>query len=393
MNTILKPVLHARTSLLTLVLLVLAAVALYRIEFDRNQPAQGAAISGVRKSFVAGHPVRDNRRPLLEVFRDLPAGESGSGPIVWIGNSHLHAVNAIKPGDRLSSTLLHVALNDEVFPGERPVFGISMPNLRFEEQFLLTAAMAQLPEARRPSAIVHGARFHDARRTGVRERVRPLLRTPRMRDWLASTDWAANFPEAESAMQRSLVAADEEIRADEGLEAWMVSQVGPYLPIFQRRLFIEFKVHKTLGKIRNWVFRIDTASKRGILPTRYRAGMQFLEAALRVANQAGIRVLLYNAPLRKGVNIPYIDSEYARFREDLAAMAQRQGVDYQDYDELIPTEAWGNWVGSDMPDFSHFTGEGHVILAERARQDLQHMFEGGDETVEDEIEGAKRVAL
>jgi hypothetical protein len=74
-------------------------------------------------------------------------------------------------------------------------------------------------------------------------------------------------------------------------------------------------------------------------------------------------------------------------------MAQRQSVDYQDYDELIPTESWGNWVGSDMPDFSHFTGEGHVILAERARQDLLRLLEGGDETVEDELEGAKRLAL
>ena len=82
-----------------------------------------------------------------------------------------------------------------------------------------------------------------------------------------------------------------------------------------QRAFIEATTFRTLFSLRRWVFRIDTDTKRRIVPTRYRAGTQFLEAALRVAKESDIRVLLYNCPLRKEVKIPYFDSEYSRFRE------------------------------------------------------------------------------
>ena len=350
-----------RTGLLTATLLLVAAVVLHSIHFDPQDPGLAGNTRSVLHELVAGQDARDNHRPALEVLDSLPTPEAGRRLIVWVGNSHQHAVNSWQPGDTVSSVYLHRMLNGEQWPGRTPVFGISYPNLTCEEQFLIALAL-ELPAAHvtRPALLIEGVRFHDARELGIRAELRPLLRLPRVREWIHA-ERSAEFAEAFAQLDRSLAEADAEDENERGVEPWLMSNVGP---------FIYYASLQALTDSRNWAFGIDTRTKRPILPQRYTLSLQFLELMLQVARSNGTQVLLYNVPLRQEVMNPYVPDQYGRFRQDLAAIAARRGALFEDYDSLIPTELWGTWYKTAYPDFSHFTAAGHRLLAERVRSDI-----------------------
>ncbi|HVN37872.1 MAG TPA: SGNH/GDSL hydrolase family protein [Myxococcota bacterium] len=360
-----------RTGILTLVLLIAVAIWLAPTEFDPEAPGLGNNTASVRDASVAGVAVRDNGRPVLEVFDSLPTREGGVLPIVWLGNSHQHAVNSLKPGDTVASVYLHLALNGEMYPGRAPVIGISYPNLRFEEQFLLTLALALREPERRPAVIVQGVRFHDAREMGVRSMLRPLLEQESVKAWLANQDPPPpEYGEAIARLRADADLADSERKKEEGLEAWLVAHLGPHLPIFRQREWLYASIEDRIHNLRDRVFRIDTRTKRPILKSRYLLSMQFIELALRVAREHGIETLLYNVPLRQEMDNPYLPDDYAAFRRDLAALAARHGATFRDYDDLIPRDLWGRWYDTDMPDFSHFTAAGHRLLATQVATDI-----------------------
>lgn len=57
-------------------------------------------------------------------------------------------------------------------------------------------------------------------------------------------------------------------------------------------------------------------------------------------------------------------------------MAERRGARFADYDALIPAELWGTWYDTEFPDFSHFTAEGHRMLARAVLRDIMPMLDG-----------------
>lgn len=361
-----------RAGTFTFVLLAVAALYLGRLDFDPEAPGLGNT-TRVPPQFIGGEPVRDNRRPILEVLESLPSRREGVKPIVWIGNSHQHAINDARPGQSVSSVYLHELLNGPTYPGRYPSIGISYANLRYEEQFLLTLALAQLAPEQRPALIVHGVRFHDAREMGIAARagLRQLLQEPGIVAWIEDPPVPEeDFAPALARIRMDLASVLADGRKEEGMEAWLVRVVGPYVPIFQRRSLIDARFSRNLMVFRDWVFRIDTTSKRPVLASRYEQSMQFLELALHVAQRNGIETFLYNVPIRQEVRTPYVAEEYQQFREDLAAMSARHGASFRDYDELIPPELWGTWYDTDFPDFSHFTSAGHRILARQTAEDI-----------------------
>ncbi len=365
-----------RIGVATAVLLIIVAVVLEQVAFDKEEIALGEATHRIYDSRVAGEPVRINEFPLLEFLEMLPGHKDLT---VWVGNSHLHAINAYLPGDQLSSAVLHIQFNGHEVPGERPVFGLTFPNLRYEEQALLSMGLAMLPEEHRPKVIVHGIRFHDARERGVRADTRPLLKLPEIRQATAALD-EERFGGVKALLEAGLQLAEESVNKEEGLEPWLVRNLGERLPIFRKRDYIYGRARWRLARLRDWVFRIDTTSKRPILPARYLDSMNALSLAVAFAEERGVEVLMYNSPMRASVANPYIAKEYQSFRRDLELLVESNGGTYKDYDPLIPEELWGTSGGTEFPDFSHFTGAGHVLLAKQIGADIEALLSSSGAT-------------
>src|SRR5262245_48323483 len=95
-----------RVGILTVGLLTAEWLAIRNVEFDPQQPGLGNTTQ-IYDAAIAGHAARDNSRPIAEVLSVLPERADGVVPIVWLGNSHQHAINNYQPGQDLASVKLH----------------------------------------------------------------------------------------------------------------------------------------------------------------------------------------------------------------------------------------------------------------------------------------------
>jgi hypothetical protein len=161
--------------------------------------------------------------------------------------------------------------------------------------------------------------------------------------------------------------------------AWSVSfRIGrrSWCPFRARRdLLGTLKLKYTA--LRNWVFGFRTTTKRPIAPALYATNLEFIELTLRFLRQQGIKGVFYLAPIRPLEPNPYVPEDVDRFRKELASLCERYGAVYMDYSRLIPEALWTNYPESDQsgiggqPDFAHFTGKAHQVLAERLVADLR----------------------
>ena len=97
--------------------------------------------------------------------------------------------------------------------------------------------------------------------------------------------------------------------------------------------------------------------------------MASLDAILDMASRSGIRTLVYVAPIRQDVDIPYDADEYAQFKREVEAVVGRHGAEFANLEAIVPAELWGqkdstNFSGKLELDFMHFQASGHAVLAD-----------------------------
>lgn len=367
-----------------------AAFCLLILNYNKTDPGEIALREGTlpkENTTLDGHNIRNDIEPDPEewdYWKDLLPGRDEAGAlIVWIGNSHLHAINGLQPGDQVSSYYLHVLLNGETWPGDTPCFGLSYPNLHFIEQFLLTLWLMESADLPGDLVIVTGYRYHETRNKGVRSELKPMLHDPVIREWInehheLETEFPDAFRELRSEMTHDPAAGKDE----KDIETMLREAVWDRLPVFSRRGDINANLRLMLARLRKFVFRIDTSTKRGVLLSRYVTSMDFMELAARAAAETGTRMLMYNVPLRPGVDSPFPEKEYRMYVEDMERIAAEAGPDvaFRDYDPVIPQPDWGTFYTSGQPDYSHFKASGHRILAEAVARDLRKLgFIGGED--------------
>jgi hypothetical protein len=132
-------------------------------------------------------------------------------------------------------------------------------------------------------------------------------------------------------------------------------------------------MHIMLINMRNFVFAIKTSNKRQTLAGQYNENMQFMELSAYIAKERGVNMLMYNVPLRPSIKNPYPETPYRHFVEQMRETAGKYSPDvcFADYENIIPVSDWGQFYATSQPDFSHFMGAGHKILAGAVYEDMQ----------------------
>jgi len=77
-------------------------------------------------------------------------------------------------------------------------------------------------------------------------------------------------------------------------------------------------------------------------------------------------VVVYIAPVRSDIEIPYVDDEYARFKAEAERLAVDSGAVFVNLEDLVPGSEWGSKdgaLGTLEFDFAHFRAPGHTLLA------------------------------
>ncbi len=289
------------------------------------------------------------------------------GEVLWLGNSQLHAINQLAEGDHTAPYYAHLALRQS----ERDLVAFSLPNASLQELYVLAEHLRHELPVR---AIVLPAVFDDVRETGIRHRLEPAFESEATLTALRGTDTGRRLIRAREDARRAeaagvdavgpLTATTQEI-TESALNGWLEEHSA----VWAARAEARGQLFTALYRFRNWIFRIDAQTVRPIIPARYTDNMRALADLLAQARAAGIRSVVYLAPLRDDVPPPYDPGEYQRFRDEVRALCEEHAATYVDLEHLVPAELWGlkdaTTIGGEPElDFMHFQGEGHRLVAD-----------------------------
>jgi hypothetical protein len=280
---------------------------------------------------------------------------------LWLGNSQLHAVNQLQKDERNAPDLLAERLASRSID----LVTVSIDNANMQEHLVL---FHYLLDRMQPDMLILPVVFDDTREDGLRDSVVKLTQ----KDWVArrleendigrkllkKSSTSTPLPTSEATPQE---------RSEASLNVWLDENIR----LWRARSEMRGDFFIYLYKLRNKFFGITPSSKRKIIPGPYTNNMGAFEAVLQTAAASGVRVLVYVAPIgsNRGER-PYVQSEYQRFKDDIAVLAMRYGANLENFEDLIPELLWGHKDSTTTDrslelDFMHFTAAGHLVLAEK----------------------------
>lgn len=345
--------------------LVLGLLAVPLLAPEHEEDFEDLALGPATTAFYAtseGRPIHcKDARDAAECLETHRA--AGEPPVVlWLGNSQVHGINQMKPGDETAAALLFDALR----PRGLHLVTFSQPNANLQEQLALFAYL----EPRLPvRLLLLPVVFDDLRETGLRASLLPLLDDSGARRLLGRSEagrriLARHATQAEGDLAGLVDTVQE--RSERALTGWLEehSRLWALRPQLRGQLF------KRLHRLRNTLLGITPQSTRRVIPGRLELNLAAAEAILAGAAKAGATALVYIVPLRNDVKVPYDLAEYAAFKRRVEALAARHGADYLNLEGLVPAGYWGSKRSTSLDgrleiDFMHFQAGGHALLAEQ----------------------------
>ena len=330
---------------------------------DFDDAALGVETTTVRLTWQ-GSSIHCDDHDDIELCLDGFEERGGEATAVWFGNSMLHAINQYREGQETAPFILYRSL---VAHG-LDLLTFSQPNANLQEQY----ALFEYLQPRLPmELLILPVVFDDFREIGIRETLLKGLSDPLAVAGLETTDVGRHLLQR---YQTVAGAAEQDVaglkdtfqeRTETGFNHWLErnSVLWALRPELRGRVFIG------LHTVRNTVLGIKPESKRKMLPGRYEQNLAALEALLSRADEAGIRVALYIAPIRNDVEKPYNESEYEACKQDVMLLAEKFGTDFLNLENAVPDRFWGSkdatvLGGTRELDFMHFKAEGHRSLAD-----------------------------
>jgi len=324
--------------------------------FDFNEAAMGDFTSALYGAAADGGRVH------CEALNIAPCHDAwvqaGSPPaIFWLGNSQLHGVNRMVPGDKTAIMAAHDALRAR---GDWLV-GYSLPNISMME---IAAVVDTVGLDYRPKLVVIPVVLNGLRSGSVRDEALPLLRRPgaaeRLRGTRVERSLAPLLHDRQEAVKVASLADLSEDRLESGLDR--VSALWAARP--DLRALYDYGT----DMLRHRAFGVTAQTQRSLINPGYRAQMALLGDLVSDLRAKGIAVLLYVPPYRQDISGPYIPAEYAQFKAELGALCAAKGARCADFDRLVPGPEWGlvkdHLFGGVDYDFMHFTAKGHAALAQ-----------------------------
>ena len=289
--------------------------------------------------------------------------QSGKKYWLWLGNSQLHAINQLKSGDHLAPYWARKQLDCDNCPIP---LGISVPNSNLQEYLLLS----QFIESRiKIHGIIAELPFIGLREDDIRSELGPLV-DGKVKDSLASSAAGRNVLNSVSVSRKEDGGSSEkgfQLRMEDGLEGIL----DDHFRLWRQRNLLKATFIVDLYFFKNWVFNIHPDTVRKIIHPRYERNMRALEDMLQRSEAQHIKVILYIAPIRKDMKLPYDPGEYDSWKMQVKALADRYGAKYLDLDDLVPAKYWGTYL-KDNIDFMHFQGPGHKLMGYYMANILNH---------------------
>ncbi len=283
--------------------------------------------------------------------------------LLWLGNSQLHAINQYKLGEETAASEIH-----RRFQTKGDYFlTLSQPNANLQEHYLLFSYIFnQLPLEMLVLPVVFDDMRDDGIRTSLSKALNDQNTTSSLRYSSIGQSLIANYGEQDAA-GNDMAALDGTVQKK--TEKKLNELLNEIWPIWAERPTLRGNFFNWLYQFRNWSLRIDPSSTRKMIHGRYKKNKDALTALLDFAKIQKIKVLVYIAPLRNDVKIPYNPEEYEMFKSEIKKIALKSNANFLNLENLVPGQLWGTkestTIGIEQElDFMHFQAGGHGLLAE-----------------------------
>lgn len=285
--------------------------------------------------------------------------------VIWMGNSQVHAVNQLRTGETNSAPILFGRLKAMDFD----LVTFSQPNANLQEHLVLFEYLRQQLPIR---GLILAAVFDDTREDGLRKEIGHFLDDTSTRTALSETAIGSKILRGHKMASTNTDSDTAGIAhtLQEHVEQFLNTWLQKHSALWGARPEIRGQIMLGLYVWRNSILGIKPTSKRKVIRGRYQDNLAALEAILASAASRNIKVLLYIAPLRSDVEIPYVDAEYRVFKADVEKLTHQYGATWANLENLVPAELWGSKEatsaeGGQELDFMHFQAGGHQLLAAR----------------------------
>lgn len=340
----------------------------HQINFEDAQ-VMGAETSEIKYA-MNGHKIHcGDARDANECLAGLSQA-THSKVALWLGNSQLHAVNQLQANQLNAPPIAFKQLeNQHIY-----LMAFSQPNANLQEHLL---TYLYLNQQRQINYLILPVVFDDFREDGVRPELLKFAEDSQVQAKLSNSaigqkilkekDSTINQSNTDTAGLQGTV----QDRVEISLNRWF----DEHFSFWQARADARGTLFTQLYLTRNTIFGITPSSKRKIIRGRYQDNMSALKAILEMAKENSSQVLVYIAPLRNDVEIPYIRSEYEGFKNDVQILAKEQRAQFANFENVVPPHLWGSKGGTTIGqqselDFMHFQAGGHTLLADEVVKHL-----------------------
>ena len=290
--------------------------------------------------------------------------------ILWLGNSQLHSINQIKTGDETASSTLHRQLASQ----KKYLLTISHANANLQEHFLLFEYLSQTISV---NTLILPIVFDDLRETGVRSSLLDILDNKLILSDLEKTEYG-NTILTRQKNKKSIESTSDALNEtrQEGVEEYLNAVLESILNIWGDRALLRGNILNNLYKFRNWSLDITPTSIRKVIPGRYFLNMKALNEIIESAKRKEIKVLIYIAPIRNDVKIPYDLDDYDVFKSEVMSLGNDNFIKVVNFEDIIPPNYWGTKKSTSINDdeeldFMHFKSEAHKILSDTIFKEIK----------------------
>ena len=279
--------------------------------------------------------------------------------ILWIGNSQLHGINQYEDGQKPAPEILHNILAEK----NKFLLTFSLPNASLLEKFYLYKYLAYYLDIK---TLVIPIIMDDLREGDIRFDIKNISK---------DINFVKTLDESFAIKLNSITGNDEKNDFDglkdtyqERTEIILNKKLSSHSEAWAKRPELRAQIFNTLYRLRNTIFNINPSSERKMIPALYNLNLTSLKDILNETKIRNTKSILYIAPIRNDVKIPYNINEYNKFKEDIKIIAKKHNTTLLNLENLVPNKYWGlkgSTSTSDTSeiDFMHFQSEGHLILS------------------------------
>lgn len=322
--------------------------------------AMGAETTTVMPS-VEGHKIHCYDSRDAEDCISGAKARKAERSVLWLGNSQLHAINQWKNGETNASAILFESLKKAGLD----LITFSQPNANLQEHDTLFEYLRQqLPV----KVLILPLVFDDTREDGLRPEVERLAHGVMSALNSVKTNTGKDTLEAQTAGTHGHETSGISDTLQERVELILNNSLTQHSRLWEARPEMRGWIFNQLYFLRNTLFGIKPTTKRKLILGRYIKNLAALENILSTAAEADIAVVMYVAPIRNDVEIPYLADEYQKFKSDARDLAEKYRAVLANLENLVPKEHWGHKDATSMDgeaelDFMHFQAGGHRLLA------------------------------